>query len=180
MRKTIAVDCDGVLVAVHKIIDEVWAERGLPFQHDPHVTDFDYRKCVGNLAKELAYGVFQRPDLYDSPYLELEEGAMAGLCALRASQYNVIAVSSPFAQHAGSKWGLLRRLGFEHDEIFLTGAKHEVRWDTLIDDRAETVLETPHYLDALLFSQPWNRWVNEYPANVRRVGSWDDILAILC
>lgn len=180
MRTTVAVDCDGVLVAVHTLIDEVWRANGLPFQHDPHVTDFDYAKCVGSRGKLHAYNVFRRPDLYDCPTLPLEPGARAGLEALRAAQYKVIAVSSPFAEHAGSKWSLLRRLGFEHDEIFLAGDKQSVRWDVLIDDKAETVVETPPVRKALLYDQPWNRWLTASYPNVRRVDSWDEICAILC
>lgn len=177
----IAVDCDGVIAAVHQLIDDAWADAALPCRHDPNVWCFDYEECVGKEAKKIAHSVFARPHLYDEPLFPLIYGAEEGLAKLRAQPgVRVMAVSAPFAEHAGSKWKFLRRMGFGRNDIFLTKSKNDVCWDTLIDDRAETITKIPPGRTGILFTQPWNKSLRVLPPNVVRVDSWAELTDLLC
>jgi 5'(3')-deoxyribonucleotidase len=165
----IGIDVDGVLAPIHLLIDELWAEHGLDIAHEPDVTDFDYELCVGKKAKELAYGVFRRRQLYDNMNPDL--GAVEALNLFR-EDHRVIAVTTPFAEHASSKWSFCQRAGFAHNDIFLCGDKHFLtQLDVLVDDKAETLIEAP--FAGILFDQPWNRWLRHHP---RRARGWGDVM----
>lgn len=165
----IGIDVDGVLAPIHKKIDEVWKAAGLTCRHEPDVTDFNYSVCVGETAKELAYDVFRWEDLYDD--MSPDVGAKRALAHFREN-HRVVAVTSPFAQHASSKWSYCQRAGFAHSDIFLCGDKHFLtQLDVLVDDKAETLIEAP--FKGILFDQPWNRWLRGHP---RRAKGWGDVM----
>lgn len=168
--KIIGVDVDGVLANVHEKIDVEWERAGLECRHAADVTDFDYAKCVGKEAKEIAYAVFRRPDLYDDMNAAGEAKAVLGDLH---DMGRVVAVTSPFAEHAESKIRFCRRAGFSFDNIFLCHDKHLLKLDVLIDDRAETLIEPP--FAGVLFDQPWNRWLR----HPRRARGWHDVLGLV-
>lgn len=163
--KTVAIDCDGVLVDVHSVIEEAWRRAGLPYRIED-VTCFRFVDCVGPQAHEIAWKVFEQPTLYDTltpmPY------ALDALADLRRT-YRVITISAPVAQHAGSKFQFLQTLGFNKDDIFLAADKPQIRADLLVDDRAETVEVWP--AAAILYDRPWNRR-SKFPY---RAWDWHDV-----
>jgi 5'(3')-deoxyribonucleotidase len=168
---TVAVDCDGVLVAVNPLIVAEWQAAGLPYTYED-ITAFDYEACVGREAKDLAFGVFRRPDLYDK--LKPEPGALMGLRDLRKFA-RVIAVSNAMPEHAGSKLRFLLRTGFSHRDIFLAADKASVCANLLIDDRASTLYHWPR--ERIVFDRPWNRsWDIPY---CHRVKEWPDIAPLV-
>jgi len=164
---TIGVDVDGVMANVHEKIDREWMLHNLRISHASDVVDFDYAKCVGEEAKKIAYEVFRRPRLYDN--MNLSVPAQEVLKALR-SEARVVAVTSPFAEHAESKIQFCQRAGFDFHDIFLCHDKHLLRLDVLVDDKAETLIEPPY--PGVLFDQPWNRWL-KHP---RRALGWSGVL----
>jgi 5'(3')-deoxyribonucleotidase len=167
----IGIDVDGVLAMVHKAVDKAWATAELPFTHDKDVLDYDYDKCVGKVAKRLAYEVFAIPTLYDN--MAVDRSAASALRELRAN-HRVVAVTAPLAEHAGSKLRFCQRAGFDLHDTFLCHDKHLLELDVLVDDRAETLIEPPFV--GILFDQPWNRWCHRHP---RRAFNWNDVTRMI-
>jgi len=152
--KTIGIDVDSVLFPINEwVIIPAWARVGLPVKLED-ITDFDYLKCLTPEHKQIAFRQFMRSDLYDG--FRPTEVAMAALTLLR-ERYRVIAVTSPFYQHAGSKWRFCQRAGFEHGDIILCGDKTLVNMDVLLDDRPKTLLALGPG-KSMVFDRPWNRY----------------------
>lgn len=166
--RIIAIDVDSVLFPVNDlaVLPALHAAGFEVTKED--ITAFDYAACLGREAKRIAFEQFARTDLYDGHETPYQVDTV--LEQLRA--YNrVIAVSSPFAQHASSKWSYCLRAGFEHDEIVLCGDKLLVDFDVLVDDRPETLLRLGNRR-AVVFDQPWNRGVQGIP----RARGWHEVL----
>ena len=164
----LALDIDSVMFPINEeLILPALRRAGMPYEMKD-ITDFDYRKCLGQFARDVAYNQFKRHDLYD--YSVLQAPVRTALKLLRA-EYTVLAVSSPFQQHASSKWDFMRREGFSDQEIVLCGNKALVDVDLLIDDRPNTCRMVGHSR-CVVFDQPWNQNVSEY---FERVYNWEDV-----
>lgn len=166
----VAVDCDSVLFPINELVVlPLLRERLGREVQKQEITSWDYVEIEG--AKKIAYEAFKRPNLYDAYDLSVMPGAVDGLAVLR-SQYRVIAVSSPFAEHATSKWSFLRRCGFKHEDVVLCGDKRLVQFDVLLDDAPMHLLDVGS-AHAVVFDQPWNR-VDELDSFERAYG-WEDV-----
>lgn len=167
----IAIDIDSVLFPINeRVILPAFAAAGLPLVQLADITDFDYAKCLGNEYRMEAFSQFRRADLYDNELPPVS--AQNALRVLRRTYEKVICVSSPFAQHASSKWRFAQRAGFSHEEIVLAGDKSLVYSDVLVDDRAETALELGPD-EVVLFDRPWNRGPGMEVFT--RAYGWDDV-----
>ena len=172
MSKLIAIDCDSVLFPLNELaVLPVLSDHFNREVRKDEITDWHYTE-LGREARNLAFEQFRRPDLYDGYRLEkIMPGAAKVLADLR-EYHRVIAVSSPVEEHACSKWRFLRRCGFSHQDIVLTGDKRLVDFDVLLDDGPTYCLDIgPAH--ALVFDQPWNR-ADELQDFVRAYG-WDDV-----
>ena len=174
--KTIAFDIDSVLFPVNEaaILPALSTHFGRTVSKE-EIIDFDYQKCFGGgrkaeAAKDVAFAQFRRSDLYDGH--QLNEKQRICLHVLRAAGYRVLVVSSPFGEHASSKWSYCQRAGFYHKDIVLCGDKRLVDFDLLIDDRPETVAHIGPER-AIVFDQPWNR---RMATKYTRVLGWDKML----
>ena len=153
-RDILALDCDSVLFPVNELVVLPYMEQVLGYPVDKQeITTWRF----GDIPRgaELALAMFTRPDLYDEYDAYSTPGLPDALAVLR-SQYRVLAVSVPFAEHAGSKWRYLRRLGFGDEDIVLCGDKRLVGFDVLVDDKPYTA-EVLGPSKVVVFDQPWNR-----------------------
>lgn len=152
---TIAVDVDSVLFPINElvILPLLSARLGREVLKR-EITSWDYGDIDG--GKEVAYEVFKRPNLYDGYDLRVTPGADVVLDFLRFEYDRVIAVSTPFQQHASSKWAYIERCGFDFGDIFLTGDKASVKFDVLVDDAPHTA-QLLGAGQVVIFDQPWNR-----------------------
>jgi 5'(3')-deoxyribonucleotidase len=168
----IAIDVDSVLFPINeRVILPALHAAGLPTQLR-EITDFDYAACLSENHKQVAYDQFRRSDLYDGHMPP--DSAMEALKILRRNNH-VIAVSSPFAGHATSKWRFCQRAGFKHEDIVLCGDKGLVRFDVLLDDRPSTLEEIgPSH--AVVFDRPWNRTDGLMGYPYERAYGWDDVV----
>jgi 5'(3')-deoxyribonucleotidase len=165
---TIGIDVDSVLFPINELVV-------LPYLHSfgysielEDITAFDYGDPE---IKRLAFECFMREDLYDGH----RPSELARQVLARLREHNrVIAVSSPFASHAGSKWAYCMRAGFKHSDIVLCGDKTLVDMDALVDDKAETVLELGNRR-AVVFDRPWNKTVRGIP----RARGWSEVIPAL-
>ena len=168
-KPIVAIDVDSVLFPINEeILIPEWARHGLEVELED-ITDFDYLKCLTKEHKRIAFAQFRRRYLYDGYNIteEIEESLsrMRGL-------YRVIVVSSPFAQHAESKWKFCQRAGFDHTDIVLVGDKTLVDCDVLLDDRPSTLAEIG-LLQGLVFDRPWNQ--QNYLRHHLRATSWASV-----
>ena len=167
--KTIGIDVDSVIFPMNELVILPALERaGFPTRLE-EITDFDYAVCLGREQRDVAFTAFKNPKLYD-PY-KLSPEVADGLAVLR-SQYRVLAVTSPFAEHASSKWRYCLRAGFDHKDIVLAGDKTLLRLDVLVDDRGETCLAMG-LTSAVVYDRPWNR--QDTLNGFTRAYGWDDI-----
>lgn len=169
MRSLIALDVDSVLVPINEIKVLPELRRHWPNLTMPDISAFSYKECLGAEVQEVAYSVFRRPDLYDDVVLTPE--ATDALALLRSVHDRVIAVTSPFAEHASSKWRMLQRIGFAHGDIVLCGDKGLIDFDVLVDDRAETCEELGNDR-CIVFDRPWNRFAD---LSFHRAYGWPDV-----
>jgi 5'(3')-deoxyribonucleotidase len=170
MPKTLALDVDSVLFPINELVvlPLMSARLGRTVAKS-EITDWDYSAIPG--GKEIAYSAFRRPSLYD-PYTTSDTPGLGPALKRLRAMFRVIAVSSPFAGHATSKWRYLQRLGFDHADIVLTGDKRLVGFDLLVDDAPKYLLDlSPER--ALVFDQPWNG-VEELVEYERAYG-WEDL-----
>ena len=168
---TIALDVDSVLFPINEWIVLPEMRKTYPWITMGDITTFDWEKCVGSEAKKIAYSVYQRPDLYDG--YELEPHIRTVVNQLRDTYDRVIAVSSPFQQHASSKWAYCQRAGFAHGDIVICGDKTLVKFDVLVDDRLSTC-EAVGPDRAIIFDRPWNRAVSG-DLSFERAYDWADV-----
>ena len=169
-QPTVAIDCDSVLFPINELVVLPLLESRLGREvRKQDITDWGYSEIPG--GKQIAYEAFKRPNLYDGYTLKVMPGAEDALAVLR-SQYRVIAVSSPFAQHAGSKWSFLQRCGFDHEDIVLCGDKGLVGLDALVDDAPSHALRVGRER-CVVFDQPWNR--EDALSDFERAFSWEDV-----
>lgn len=154
-EKIVGIDVDSVLFPIQElVVIPAWVDAGLGGCMQDIVA-FDYKACP-NLTKaheDVAFDQFRRFDLYDGHRPTTE--ARDALKELR-SLYRVVVVTSPFAEHATSKWAYCQRAGFDHKDIVLCGDKGLVGIDVLVDDRAETALQLGKDR-VVVFDRPWNR-----------------------
>lgn len=174
-RAVVAFDVDSVLFPVNHIavLPALSDYFGRQVEHE-EITAFDYRECFpgedGEAARAIAFAQFRRNNLYDGHMLAPEIYNALGI--LRTT-YRVIAVSTPFTEHASSKWAYCLRAGFAAEDIVLTGDKTLVDFDLLFDDRADTI-EAVGPERGRIFDQPWNRHLSDsYP----RVRNWTQVLS---
>ena len=168
--RTVALDVDSVLFPINELQVLPYMEQVLGYPVDKsEVTTWTFGDIPR--GRELALAVFTRPDLYDGFTVKHTPGLADALALLR-SQYRVLAVSAPFAEHATSKWHYLRRLGFTDDRIVLTGDKGLVDFDVLVDDKPLTA-EVLGPSRVVVFDQPWNR-VDDLQLH-HRAYNWDDV-----
>jgi len=159
VNKIIALDLDSTLFPLNELV-VLPALRAAGFDVKMwDITTFDWEECLGPEVKKIAMSVYMRPDLYDG--LELSDEAIRLLDSLRRRYSRVIMVTSPFQQHAGSKWAFCQRAGFAHKDIFMCGDKALVNFDVLLDDRAETCAKIGPRR-AVIFDRPWNRDLSPY------------------
>ena len=176
MLKTIAFDIDSVLFPVNDLaVLPALSEHFGRTVSKEEITDFDFRKCFGGgnkavAAQAVAFEQFRRSDLYDGHQLSIEQDRT--LRVLRMAGHRVLAVSSPFREHASSKWSYCQRAGFDHEDIVLCGDKRLVRFDLLIDDRPDTIQQIGPER-SLVFDQPWNTLLH---SRFGRVMGWDKML----
>jgi 5'(3')-deoxyribonucleotidase len=164
--RIIAFDMDSVLFDINQEVILPALEMD-GYRHElEEIWDFDYARCLGLEQKRIAYREFARRDLYDGH--SVSEEAMLTLEILRRNRNRVLAISSPFAGHASSKWSFLLRAGFQHKDIVLCGDKALVEYDVLIDD-APKYLRQVGNRRAIVFDQPWNRQLKGF---VRAEGWW--------
>jgi 5'(3')-deoxyribonucleotidase len=154
MKPIIAFDVDSVLFPVNHIavLPALSDYFGRQVEHE-EITAFDYRECFPGEDGEAAR-------------------AIDALGILRTT-YRVIAVSTPFTEHASSKWAYCLRAGFDHSDIVLCGDKTLVDFDLLFDDRADTI-EAVGPERGRIFDQPWNRHL---PDSYPRVRNWTQVLS---
>lgn len=173
--RTIALDVDSVLFPINELIVlPVLSGRLGRSVGKLEITSWSYGDIKD--GKKTAYQVFRRPELYDLYNMEhLYGGAEEVLGALR-THHRVIALSSPFASHATSKWRFLQRLGFAHEDIVLCGDKTLVGFDLLLDDAPHTCAAVGADR-AVVFDQPWNH-VPEL-RYFHRANHWQDVPEIV-
>ncbi len=160
MDKIIALDLDSTLFPINEwLVLPTLRANGFPDVTIDDVTAFDWEECLGRRAKAVAFDVYNDPNLYDG--LNLPAEAQQLLSDLRNRYDRVIVVTSPFPQHAGSKWNLCVRSGFAHKDIFMCGDKAMVNFDVLLDDRAETCAKIGPRR-AVVFDRPWNQKLSPY------------------
>lgn len=168
---TIAIDVDSVLFPINELVVlpllEARLGRAVSKQE---ITTWSYGEIEG--GKDIAYEAFRRSTLYDPYDLSVTPGATEALAELRSTYDRVIAVSSPFAGHATSKWRYLQRCGFDHEDIVLCGDKSLVDFSVLVDDKPETCAELGT-ICSVVFDQPWNRLPEL--AEHERAYSWEDV-----
>lgn len=167
-RPTIALDMDGCLVDFNPLIIEELNAAGMEHRYED-ITTFQYRDALGPEADDIAWSVIRRPDLYDA--LEPEPGAMAALEDLRTFA-DIVVLSSPVEDHAGSKMRWLLQHGFDRKEIILSSNKNlaGAGCDLLVDDAIHNIEVWPR--PVVVFDRPWNHHLEgEYP----RATHWSQV-----
>ena len=177
-RPVILLDIDGVVCDFVGPVVGLINSRLATNYKPSDVTDWDIMGSLG-VGKIDAGVVYSRIK---------SEGFCAGLPAYPGAKDGVAALmemaevhpcTSPFA----SKYWLAEReqwlvnFGFSRKAVTFTHAKHLMRGDILVDDKAETIsrwgLTNP--TGALLYNQPWNN--SRVDLNSSRVRGWPAVVA---
>jgi len=166
-------DADGVFVDFVKgFLATIKEVTGKEFTED-QITQFDIGKALGLSSEELAavYAAF-KPGFCRA--LEPIPGAIEAIQRLNVIA-DVYVVTSPLS--AVPTWTSEREawvkehLGFHHSRVIHGSAKHLVRGDFLVDDRAENCYawNQANSGTAVIWKRPWN--VN-YPWLGHRFNEW--------
>jgi 5'(3')-deoxyribonucleotidase len=170
----IAVDMDGVLVALNRRHIERLNERnGTSYKYED-ITAFDYRKAGFTQSEsDQLWDMWNEPDLYDN--VIPEHGAIWGLGTLR-DRHRVIAASSPLIGSIESKARWLRDVaGFAASDVMLGRDKSLLRADLLLDDGVHNLESFPGL--TLCFTRPWNsEWTGPRAYNWWSVPPWVETL----
>ena len=150
---TIAVDVDSVMFPVNELV-VLPSLRMQGFRVElEDIIDFDYHACLTASEARAAMRCLKSATLYDG--WNLTQAEAATLKRLR-HMGRVIAATSPFVQHASSKWSYCHRAGFAHSDIAMIGDKTLLKFDVLVDDRPDTLMALPSET-VIVFDRPWNR-----------------------
>lgn len=143
MKRTVLLDCDGVLADFIGGVCRTLADLGHP-QHEPHhVTEFDFCKSL-KLETDVARAVKQRISGEPGWWLNLEPfpSARLGVAELREVA-DVYVVTSPWNSHRNWLWEreawLKKHFDIPHSHVIAASAKHLVAGDMLVDDKTEAV-----------------------------------------
>lgn len=181
VRPTVLLDCDGVLADfVAAFLDIVEEETGERFLHSD-VGGFDIKIALGLDAAE-AVRCYSRITPGFCGSLAPIAGAIEGVASLQdvADVYIVTSPwnSCPTWMSERELW-LKKHFAIHHSRVIHGSAKHLVRGNFLVDDKAETVIrwQAAHPdKSAVLWAQPWNEYE---PWGGVRTNDWARLRALV-
>ena len=149
MRKTIAIDVDGVVVDCGDLwyrwlqdrfeinFDDVWAWY---YKHNINLLPYDLTKLFVIPEGVDAYAFWKDSRLYDS--LKPLKDSQKYIEKLSDLGYNIVFVSRISGEHSESKFNFIKR-NFKFDGVIFTREKHFVRCDYFIDDSIANISKQP-------------------------------------
>lgn len=175
----ILMDVDGVLADfIGPAIELINLLLGTSFvREDVDQWNYDKALKLTSAQSKQVYEAMAHPGwCYEQPVIP---GSREAVEKLRGFG-EVIAVTAPMR---GRTWGgertewLMDHLGFKRSEVVITSAKHLVRGDCLIDDRAENVIgwKAEHLGHAALL---WDTPHNRRDSYGWRVKSWSEVFEL--
>ena len=177
MRKTILLDCDGILADfTGLLLRRINAQLGTIFREED-VTEFDISRALRVPKSLVAYNVESRYFCSEIPPFA---GARQEVQELRA-RHNVRIVTAPWpTSHQWipqrTRW-LFEHFGIPPNEITFTASKERVPGDVLIDDSDDTLRSWRDAHPAGLAIR-WRRPWNCAQPGVASVSTWDLVHAL--
>lgn len=178
--KTLLLDADGVIVDFVKgYLNTVEAVTGKRFTVD-QITQFDIGKALGLSPEEISkvYAAI-KPGFCES--LDPLPGAVEAVQRLMCCT-DLYIVTSPLSAlntwaSEREKW-LKKHLGLSNKRVLSGSAKHLVRGDFFVDDRAENVVEWDEHNAgvAVMWKSPWNA---KHPWHGLRFNDWSKLDTII-
>lgn len=179
--KTLLLDADDVFVNfVKSFLQVVKDTTGKEFTAD-QITDFDIGQSLGLTTDEIN-AVYAQIKPGFCRELEPIQDAIPWIQRLNATCADIYIVTSPFNSvptwtYEREAW-IKEHLGFHHSKILHGSAKHLVRGDFFVDDKAEAVEKWNfHNLGtAVMWKRPWNE---KYPWSGHRFNDWKKLEAVI-
>jgi 5'(3')-deoxyribonucleotidase len=179
--KILLLDADGVFVDFVKgFFQVIKTVTGKEFTQD-QITGFDIGQSLGLTSDEMEAVHSQiKPGFCRA--LEPIPDAIRWIQRINATCAEVYVVTSPLSSvptwtHEREAW-IKEHLGLHHSHVLHGSAKHLVRGDFFVDDKAETVEKwNLHNLGtAVMWKRPWNE---RYPWHGHRFNEWNKLEAVI-
>lgn len=179
MKKTLLLDCDGVL---SNFVDPTCEIISKWMGETYTVNSFNSWDLFTGLPKAVVQKCFEAYQTKGWCFgLEPYEEALFYLPELKA-KFDLYIVTSPMGSseywlNERKEW-LHHKLGIDEHRVVQTAAKHLVKGDIFVDDKPENVENWAKHFpdrDARLWDMPYNR---SAPSSLVRARSWDDILIL--
>lgn len=171
--KTLLLDADGVFVDFTKgFLQKIYEVTGKRFAAE-QITGFRICQALGLTdAEEKAVWESIKPGFCTD--LEPIPGAIEAIQRLMLIA-DIYVVTSPVNRvptwtHEREKW-IRKHLGIHHSQVLHGSAKHLVRGDFFVDDRADTCEQWDLHNagTAIMWESPWNI---KFPWNGHRFNNW--------
>ena len=181
MSKILLLDADGIFVNFVKgFLQVIKDATGKSFTED-QITEFNICKALGlnDVESTLVYSKITPGFCRD---LEPMPEAISWIQRLNATCADVYVVTSPFSSvptwtHEREIW-IKEHIGLPHSRVIHGSAKHLIRGDYFVDDKAENcqAWDENNPGTAILWDQPWNA---KFPWHGHRLNEWAKLESVI-
>ena len=174
----IACDVDDVICNLQEVVIELFNNK---FGSNYALEDFSEYDIMNILPTKDAIAM---KDMYGMSGLYNKvkpiSGAQEALEKLINLGHQVYLVTAAIPETYGEKVAFIKRFFPYIDDGHIVAMKHKhmFRCDVMIDDNLQALLAKPYYY-RICFNRPWNRSVNDWTYDIRRVNNWNEIVEVV-
>lgn len=174
----IACDVDDVICNLQEVVIELFNNK---FGSNYALEDFTEYDIMNILPTKDAIAM---KDMYGMSGLYSKvkpiSGAQEALEKLINLGHQVYLVTAAIPETYGEKVAFIKRFFpyIDDGHIIAMKHKHMFRCDVMIDDNLQALLAKPYYY-RICFDRPWNRSVNDWTYDIRRVNNWNEIVEVV-
>lgn len=174
----IACDVDDVICNLQEVVIELFNNKFGSNYALEDFTEYDIMNILPTkdaIAMKDMYGMY---GLYNK--VKPISGAQEALEKLINLGHQVYLVTAAIPETYGEKVAFIKRFFPYIDDGHIVAMKHKhmFRCDVMIDDNLQALLAKPYYY-RICFNRPWNRSVNDWTYDIRRVNNWNEIVEVV-
>lgn len=174
----IACDVDDVICNLQEVVIELFNNKFGSNYALEDFTDYDIMNILPTQDAITMKDMYGMSGLYSK--VKPISGAQEALEKLINLGHQVYLVTAAIPETYGEKVAFIKRFFpyIDDGHIIAMKHKHMFRCDVMIDDNLQALLAKPYYY-RICFDRPWNRSVNDWTYDIRRVNNWNEIVEVV-
>lgn len=174
----IACDVDDVICNLQEVVIELFNNKFGSNYALEDFTEYDIMNILPTKDAITMKDMYGMSGLYSK--VKPISGAQEALEKLINLGHQVYLVTAAIPETYGEKVAFIKRFFpyIDDGHIIAMKHKHMFRCDVMIDDNLQALLAKPYYY-RICFDRPWNRSVNDWTYDIRRVNNWNEIVEVV-